>query len=118
MATAKKFLMSIVICKKLFGAAILALIAAPAFAGDFPGSGPTVPGTKARLHGKLACAPANAPLAVKRAIWAANQLRSKPYRFGGGHRSFVDHAYDCSGTVSFALGGAGLIKSPLSSSEF
>jgi hypothetical protein len=55
---------------------------------------------------------------VKRAIWAANQLSSKPYRFGGGHRSFYDNAYDCSGTVSYMLGGAGLIKSPMSSSDF
>ena len=104
--------------KNFFSAAIFVLVAAPAFANSFPLSGPTVPGAKARLRGKLACAPANAPIAVKRAIWAANELRAKPYRYGGGHRSFVDHAYDCSGTVSYALGGAGLIKSPLSSSEF
>ena len=56
--------------------------------------------------------------AVKRAIWAANQLRSKPYRYGGGHRSFYDVGYDCSGTVSYALGAAGLISSPMSSTEF
>jgi hypothetical protein len=55
---------------------------------------------------------------VKRAIWAANQLRAKPYRYGGGHRSFNDNAYDCSGTISYALGGAGLLKSPMSSSDF
>ena len=55
---------------------------------------------------------------MKRAIWAANQLRSKPYRYGGGHKTFNDRGYDCSGTVSYALGGAGLIKAPLSSSEF
>jgi hypothetical protein len=62
--------------------------------------------------------PKKAPAAVKRAIWAANQLRSKPYRYGGGHRSFDDRGYDCSGTVSYVLGGAGLIGSPMSSSEF
>ncbi|MDQ6626715.1 MAG: C40 family peptidase [Verrucomicrobiota bacterium] len=55
---------------------------------------------------------------MKRAIWAANQLRLKPYRYGGGHRSFTDSAYDCSGTVSYALGGAGLVSSPMSSSDF
>jgi hypothetical protein len=54
---------------------------------------------------------------VKRAIWAANDLRTKPYRFGGGHHSFTDNAYDCSGTVSYMLAGAGLIKAPLSSSD-
>lgn len=85
---------------------------------SFPASGPTVPGNTARLQGKLASAPANAPLKVKQAIWAANQLHSKPYRYGGGHRSFTDNAYDCSGTVSYALGAAGVLKSPISSSEF
>lgn len=84
----------------------------------FPAAGPTVPGSVARLRGTIASAPENAPLNVKRAIWAANDLRAKPYRYGGGHRSFSDNAYDCSGTVSYALGAAGLIKSPMSSSEF
>ena len=73
----------------------------------FPDSGPTTPGLRASLCGGIALAPAQAPLAVKRAIWAANQLRSKPYRYGGGHSSFHDSGYDCSGTVSYALGGAG-----------
>jgi len=81
----------------------------------FPDSGPTTPGLRAALCGGIALAPAQAPLAVKRAIWAANQLRSKPYRYGGGHASFHDSGYDCSGTVSYALGGAGLISSPMSS---
>lgn len=110
--------MDSVIRKSFSCAAILVLVTTAAFANSFPVSGPTVPGTKARLRGKLACAPANAPLPVKRAIWAANQLGSKPYRFGGGHRSFIDRGYDCSGTVSYALGGAGLLKSPINSSEF
>lgn len=51
-------------------------------------------------------------------FWAANQLHLKPYRYGGGHSSFHDSGYDCSGTVSYALGGAGLISSPMSSSDF
>jgi hypothetical protein len=55
---------------------------------------------------------------VKRAIWAANQLCSKPYRYGGGHQSFDDGGYDCSGTVSYVLGAAGMIDSPMSSTEF
>jgi hypothetical protein len=95
-----------------------AVVATPAVADFFPSSGPTVAGTKAALRGTIACAPASAPLAVKRAIWAANQLRSKPYRYGGGHKSFVDGGYDCSGTVSYALGAAGLVRSPLSSTDF
>jgi len=65
-----------------------------------------------------AAAPKNAPVAVKRAVWAANQLRSKPYRYGGGHKSFDDRGYDCSGTISYALAAAGLISTPMSSSEF
>lgn len=84
----------------------------------FPSSGPTVPGSKAVLRGKIAAAPADAPLIVKRAIWAANELRTKPYRYGGGHKSFSDSAYDCSGTVSYALGAAGLLNTPMPSSGF
>lgn len=87
------------------------------FAASFPESGPTTPGNSAQLRGGLALAPTNAPLCVKRAIWAANQLRTKPYRYGGGHRSFHDSGYDCSGTVSYALAGAGLVTAPLSSNE-
>lgn len=88
-------------------------------ANPFPSFGPVVAGAKARLRvGGQAAAPEKAPLAVKRAIWAANQLRRKPYRYGGGHHSFIDSAYDCSGTVSYALAAAGLIQSPMSSSEF
>jgi hypothetical protein len=99
---------------------ILALIlrGSQLYAATFPESGPTIASSRAALRNGIALAPADAPLAVKRAIWAANQLRSKPYRYGGGHRSFRDSAYDCSGTVSYALGGAGLISSPLSSSDF
>ena len=88
------------------------------YAAIFPESGPTIASSRAALRDGIAMAPADAPLAVKRAIWAANQLRSKPYRYGGGHRSFRDSGYDCSGTVSYALGGAGLISSPLSASDF
>jgi hypothetical protein len=104
--------------KILLGAAAIAAIVPSIIANPFPASGPTVSGDRAQLRFGQAAAPATAPLAVKRAIWAANQLRSKPYRYGGGHHSFSDNGYDCSGTVSFALGGAGLIQSPLSSTEF
>jgi hypothetical protein len=110
--------MNLVSPGKIFAFVILAFATVPAVAGDFPNSGPLVPGKKALLRGKIACAPTQAPLAVKRAIWAANQLHAKPYRFGGGHRSFYDCGYDCSGTVSYALGAAGLLKSPISSTEF
>ncbi|HZE13076.1 MAG TPA: hypothetical protein VE086_04900 [Chthoniobacterales bacterium] len=81
-------------------------------------SGPTTSGNTAVFRDGLALAPTNAPLSVKRAIWAANELRTKPYRYGGGHKTFYDSAYDCSGTVSYALAGAGLVRVPMSSTEF
>ena len=89
----------------------------PSRADQFPLRGPTVPGKVAELRHGIACAPAKAPLAVKRAIWAGNQLRRRPYRWGGGHRSFNDSGYDCSGTVSYALAAAGLLRVPMSSSD-
>ncbi|HEX8296018.1 MAG TPA: hypothetical protein VF593_06940 [Chthoniobacteraceae bacterium] len=75
-------------------------------------SGPVVPGKLAVLKGKVAYAPAQAPLAVQQAIWAVNKIQSKPYRWGGGHGSFEDRGYDCSGTVSYLLHHAGLLDSP------
>src|SRR5438105_103267 len=81
----------------VLSASIFAALVLTAAAAEFPDSGPTVTGSAARLNGKLAAAPQSAPLMVKRAIWAANQLHSKPYRYGGGHKSFHDSAYDCSG---------------------
>jgi cell wall-associated NlpC family hydrolase len=81
------------------------------------GDRPTVSGSRAVLRNGVAYAPSRAPQNVKNAIWAANTLRRKPYVWGGGHRSFYDRGYDCSGTVSFALHGAGLLNSPLPSSE-
>jgi peptidoglycan hydrolase-like protein with peptidoglycan-binding domain len=57
------------------------------------------------------------PAAVRRAIAAANRIAGLPYRFGGGHRSFSDSGYDCSGSVSYVLHGAGRLGSPLDSSQ-
>lgn len=74
-------------------------------------------GNRARLRHGIAIAPENAPPRVKNAIAAANRLRGKPYIWGGGHGSFSDRGYDCSGTVSVALHGAGALESPLPSSE-
>jgi hypothetical protein len=79
---------------------------------------PTVPGDVGVIRDGVAYAPENAPLAVQQAIWAANKLRHKPYIYGGGHQSFRSRGYDCSGTVSFALHGGGLLDSPLDSSSF
>jgi hypothetical protein len=116
--TAPEELIYPVNAKILVGAAVFALIIPSTLAYPFPFSGPIIGGKKARLHSGQAAAPKKAPLVVKRAIWAANQLCSKPYRYGGGHKSFVDRGYDCSGTVSYVLGAAGLISSPMSSTEF
>src|SRR3954470_22729317 len=57
------------------------------------------------------------PAAVSRAITAANRIAGLPYRFGGGHRSFSDSGYDCSGSVSYVLHGAGRLGSPLDSAQ-
>ena len=84
-------------------------------------TGVEVPGTKAQLlEDGTAAAPADAPEQVKQAIWAANALQELPYRYGGGHNLEFDVAKgaDCSGTVSFALHAAGLLKTPLDSGRF
>jgi len=79
---------------------------------------PTVPGVVAQMVNGIAYAPDQAPDPVKQAIWAANQIVGMPYRLGGGHKlGFVDRAYDCSGTVSFAMHGAGLLAAPRDSSS-
>jgi cell wall-associated NlpC family hydrolase len=63
----------------------------------------------------LAVAPAGAPPQVAALIAAGNAIASTPYRYGGGHGSFDDTAYDCSGSVSYALHGAGLVDATLDS---
>ena len=80
----------------------------------------TAPGAKATMasDGLHAVAPADAPTEVQGAIAAANKIVGKPYKYGGGHGSFEDSGYDCSGTVSYALHGAGLLSRPMSSGEF
>jgi cell wall-associated NlpC family hydrolase len=79
------------------------------------GDRPMVTGKRAVLRNGVAYAPSRAPENVKNAIWAANTLRRKPYVWGGGHGSFHDYGYDCSGSVSYALHGAGLLAAPLPS---
>jgi hypothetical protein len=115
----------------------VALIAAPAAQGDDGGASasyfPLPPGgvpdpnlgpqpgktvATVAADGRTAIAPEGAPLAVKAAIRAANRIAGRPYRWGGGHRRFQDSAYDCSGAVSFALHGAGLVPTPLDSRAF
>ena len=66
----------------------------------------------------LAIAPAGAPPAVVAIIAAGNAIAHFPYRYGGGHDTWRDTGYDCSGSVSFALHGAGLLDTPMSSYDF
>jgi cell wall-associated NlpC family hydrolase len=86
--------------------------------GSASSCGPT--GTATLLPTGLAVAPVDAPSSVKRAIRWANEIVDLPYRLGGGHRLpwRLDSAYDCSGTVSWALHGARLLKSPVPSGSF
>jgi hypothetical protein len=76
------------------------------------------PAAKAKIVNGLAIPPRSAPRRVKRAMEAANEIVRKPYKYGGGHASVNDRGYDCSGTVSYALIGGGLLKSPLDSGSF
>jgi len=69
------------------------------------------------IHG-LAYAPSEAPIQVQRTIWAGDVIRHKPYRVGGGHGVWNDSAYDCSGSVSYVLHAAGLLKTSMDSGEF
>lgn len=83
--------------------------------------GTSIPGPGERaalLPNGDAVAPAGAPLVVKAAIDAANAINDKPYIWGGGHGSFEDDGYDCSGAVSYAMHGAGLLDSPIDSGGF
>jgi hypothetical protein len=72
-------------------------------------------GRTAMLKNGVAYAPRSAPPAVKRAIAAGNRLQGKPYKWGGGHARHHDSGYDCSGTVSYVLREAGLMKGSMPS---
>jgi cell wall-associated NlpC family hydrolase len=77
----------------------------PVTGGDSIGGNGTIP------------IPANVPEAVQRVIAGANAIADFPYVFGGGHASFVDNAYDCSGSVSYALAAGGMLTAPETSGE-
>ncbi|HET8566486.1 MAG TPA: hypothetical protein VFL77_08445 [Solirubrobacterales bacterium] len=106
-------------------AAALAGTAAPAQAAPPGGLTSTTPESeeatetgppgKAMLVNGRAIPPVDAPPAVKKVIAAANEIRTKPYIWGGGHGRWWDRGYDCSGAVSFALHGGGFLTSPLPS---
>jgi cell wall-associated NlpC family hydrolase len=88
------------------------LAAAKIVAHSRPGENGT---SNAILLNGVALAPPDAPEAVKNVINAANTIVGRPYIWGGGHASFYSYGYDCSGSVSFALFGGGLIPEPLTS---
>jgi cell wall-associated NlpC family hydrolase len=82
-------------------------------------AGPGVDGPVARiLANGDAVPPKGAPQRVKMMIAAGNSIARTPYLWGGGHGAWQDDGYDCSGSVSFALAGAGLLSAPLNSTGF
>jgi peptidoglycan hydrolase-like protein with peptidoglycan-binding domain len=62
--------------------------------------------------------PGGLPIRVRRIIAAGNRIAGKPYKYGGGHGRWEDSGYDCSGSVSYALHGAGYLSSALTSGGF
>jgi peptidoglycan hydrolase-like protein with peptidoglycan-binding domain len=98
------------------GKATVAALRAPAPAVA-SSTAPTATATATVDAAGLAHAPLGAPPAVAAAIAAGNAIATLPYRYGGGHRSFTDTAYDCSGSVSYALHGGGLLDAPLASGD-
>jgi cell wall-associated NlpC family hydrolase len=61
--------------------------------------------------------PTDVPPVVQKVIAGANEIADFPYVYGGGHASFVDDAYDCSGSVSYALAAGGLLSAPETSGQ-
>jgi hypothetical protein len=77
------------------------------------------PGMKATVGADgMATAPALAPPVVQQVIAAGNEIAKMPYIYGGGHGKWKDAGYDCSGSVSYALHGAGLLKDSMPSGGF
>jgi hypothetical protein len=107
--------------------ACLIACALPAVAlGDASTGGASPNDPEFQPHGKAtllpngqAIAPTDAPPEVQAIIEAGNKIATLPYIYGGGHNAtFSGRGYDCSGSVSYALHGGGLLTSPLDSSSF
>ena len=104
--------------------AALIVLPAPALGGSGGGGAPGAhapPGTTPQRVGRRAGPPADAPRKVVRAIAAANRIvNGKPYCLGGGHAGWQSRCYDCSGSVSYALGkpGARVLAAPMPSGSF
>ena len=67
------------------------------------------------VPGGWAIAPIAAPAEVQAVINAGNEIAHLRYRFGGGHGTFEDTEYDCSGSLSFVLAAAGLLNTTVTS---
>ena len=65
----------------------------------------------------LAVAPIGAPLAVQQVIQSGNEIARLPYVWGGGHGTYADTGYDCSGSISYVLSAAHLLHTTLVSGE-
>jgi hypothetical protein len=76
------------------------------------------PGVRTVLKRGHVRSPGGVPLRVRRIIAAGDRIAGKPYKYGGGHATWNDSGYDCSGSVSYALHGAGLLDSALTSGGF
>ena len=85
-----------------------------------PKADPLRPVEKAVMpaDGVTAVAPPSAPQQGKDIIAAGNRIATKPYKYGGGHGRWKDSGYDCSGSMSYAFHGAGMLKTALDSSGF
>jgi cell wall-associated NlpC family hydrolase len=81
---------------------------------------PAAPPTGKAVVGSdgLATAPADAPPQVQAIIAAGNKIATKPYKYGGGHGQWEDTGYDCSGSMSYAFHGAGMLDEALDSTGF
>jgi cell wall-associated NlpC family hydrolase len=79
--------------------------------------GVPVAAAAAVLPDGTAVAPLTAPSVVAAVIQGGNEIARTPYKWGGGHGAWADNGYDCSGSVSFALAGAGLLGQPLTSGQ-
>ena len=110
----------------IYAFACLIACAIPAVAladGTTGGTSPDDPEFQPHGKGMLlpngqAIAPNDAPPEVKAVIDAGNKIATLPYVYGGGHNAtFSGRGYDCSGSVSYALHGGGLLTSPLDSGD-
>lgn len=104
--------------RRLRGAAASGGAAPIAPAAESSALQPPAPGQIATIGDDgLATAPADAPREVLDMIAAGNEIATTPYRYGGGHKSFDDDAYDCSGSVGYVLHAAGLLDHTVTSGE-